>query len=628
MEKPSPTYDISSRLLSNKQARIDASRGFYDRMVLRDIPVLSDNDDQEKKPIWRGDHNFSVDAATYSLTNFIEPEVARAHPDWTSAQIHEQAMERFQKRLAQDLSYERSEMVHEESALEWKSVETKNGIELATTYGDKMVTLSELWEHTKEFSEFVGNPAAYNADEHRAQLQMQEELINGSSNGFVSVLSHPDAIRYVQIWQKSDSGTIVSRHVDLFATTGRDFSPEEATQLIFHLSSFHKERTSDTSTDATDTHAHFFVTQGTVDTYDIRTIAMAQALYLDTSSESKSEIRESRPVDMLTHVVHDTKGTAAKFGLFIRDQIQEKIQQVKQRGIEKKVSPDKKITANVRIKTEKKEHTNHVDTNEHRNTVESVDMKSLVSEWWVTRTMVQFIDQLPVAPAASLFWFSMIQEVGLPLTRNESSDRIRTILQPRKMIDLWKKFVSDITASFLQPRHSGNVPTSPAPEPAIATPVDMPVHNIHAKEAEIRIDDSTISRWYEVIRVLSQAFSRDLSEGTDIPISMPKISEKFTRENVHRFVFAYMLWQLCAVARHQVKRRVGLAMMPGGATRELDEKEEIPWILLSIIWQLSMVKEAAMQGTQPVIPQKSTRPIRTKKRSAFLGRGIIFTFAS
>ena len=53
-----------------------------DRMMVRGVQVVRDEDPGDR-PKWRGDHSFSADAARYSFSNFIEPEVAKSHPSWT-----------------------------------------------------------------------------------------------------------------------------------------------------------------------------------------------------------------------------------------------------------------------------------------------------------------------------------------------------------------------------------------------------------------------------------------------------------------------------------------------------------------------------------------------------------------
>ena len=171
MEKPYYLPDASLRFRAKTSDRDSVEKRLDDRLTLRGIQVIRDTDESGKESKkWRGDHTFSPDAATYSLMHFVEPEVAREHPDWNPSQIHTEAMSRFTQRLEQDLAYERMESDHGESVIHWKPIETKEGVTvLATQYGDRMITLSELWEHTKEYAAFTGTPDAYNEAEHRSQ---------------------------------------------------------------------------------------------------------------------------------------------------------------------------------------------------------------------------------------------------------------------------------------------------------------------------------------------------------------------------------------------------------------------------------------------------------------------------
>ena len=90
-------------------------------------------------------------------------------------------------------------------------------------------TFTTLGTH-KEYAQHIGNPRAYNKEEARSQIAMQDAFINGHASGFVSILSHPDSVRYVQLWEKMPTGDIASKQIDLYATTGRDF-----TRKVKHL---------------------------------------------------------------------------------------------------------------------------------------------------------------------------------------------------------------------------------------------------------------------------------------------------------------------------------------------------------------------------------------------------------
>lgn len=225
-------------------------------------------------PLWRGDHTFSADAAAYSLMHFIEPAVSDEHPQWDKKTVHEYATAVFSKRLAQDLSYEGKEQRHDETSVVWRPVLTKEGkLELATEYGDGMITLRELWDHTREFAEAIGNPLAYNHEEAAQQLSMQEAFLSGATEAYVSVLSHPDAVRYVQIWEASSEGTVVTKQLDLYKTTGRDFSVEEGEALIHHIRSMYQPDQPIRS--EPDAYAHVVISRGSVDEDGIRVLATA-----------------------------------------------------------------------------------------------------------------------------------------------------------------------------------------------------------------------------------------------------------------------------------------------------------------------------------------------------------------
>ncbi len=665
MEKPSPLYDISPRYTGISRGDAEANERFYDRMAIRGIPVLRDGDAESDAPVWRGDHSFSPDAATYSLMHFIEPEVAREHPDWTQGQIHAFALERFEKRLAQDLSYEHREIIHEESVVNWRPVETGNGaVELATEYGGKMVTLSQLWEHTKEYAAFAGNPAAYNRAEHEAQLLMQDKLINGSSSGYVSVLSHPDAVRYVQVWQKSDNGDVISQHVDLFAATGKDFSPDEAKELIYHLSDFHSQRIESHDTDFT--YAHFFMSQGSVHTDDIRTIAIAQSVHTEESSHEHGglPLRRLHPGTAVP-VAADIAEAIQKTGQYFRVKIEEKIQALTkfigvapESRVRVKVSPRESVRSNPTARRETvrarvKEMKKKTGEKEQSDTA----ISSVLSEWWISRTMAAFVPYLPVASEATLYWFAVLREISVDTAREgpfQSREKYNMPVAakseksaPHSVADVWKLFVLQLKSSFAlyvplaaEKINHGELETHLAPKFTAPVPHEGVLRQKRSERAQ------TVS-WYEIAKILSLffRFSGETQTGSSLSKEVPAITENL-RENgvvlteaqvipVGRFMFALILQWLWSEVPGKMRRRNESEVLDSGTMKkgmhgeqvrsEEQLTERVPWMLLSIIWHLSMIRES---GTQTASQQKGSRPKRKRKKAAYPARGIIFAFAS
>lgn len=627
----------------------------------RKVDEIIDESRASQKPEWRGDHSFSSDAARYSLTNFVEPEVAREHPDWTTSQVKEHAKERFEKRLAQDLSYEHRETVHEESEVHWRPVQTENGWELATEYGDKLVTLNELWDHTKEYAAFVGNPAAYNPEEHRAQLAMQDALINDGSRGFVSVLSHPDAVRYVQIWQKSESGDIQSRHVDLFATTGRDFSPQEAAELIYHLADYHgKDRAQAPANEGS--HAHFFVSQGHIAEGDVRTIAIAQAISVDVMAFPGDDGRNIRSPHLIGAVMRDTKDAALSFGKYIHDHIEEKIHRVKPDKTER---PDHKALSQKIIEHKKNNQEKHTEGKSAAGVVpemntrvnkaaEFIAMKSVLSEWWISRTVVAFVPHLPVAAPAAVFWFAEFSGANEIKKRTEvkrtadgraPKDAIRRGVSTRDILTVWKTLITKVRTFRITPEKKKKETITPA-----ATSEKITEKKLHTHDSAVEtplVSEKPDQRFvlvYEAAQMFSQFFTKgsERPEGKNILSPMnhgqPRQAEvSGNRETaiaalVGRLLFAVSIWELCRMplpAKTGIHYPDGKSDMPltqkemQGGERADDDAAPVPWILLSIIWHLSMMREAAV-----VAPlQQQSQGTQVKGKNTPLPQcGVIFTY--
>lgn len=675
MEKPSPSYDISPRFaLHHTRDNSEKNERYYDRMATRGIPVLRDNDGEEHKPVWRGDHSFSSDAATYSLMHFIEPEMKREHPDWGDAKVHEHAVERFHKRLAQDLSSERRENAHEESVVKWQVTTSADGsMELATEYGGTMVTLSELWEHTREYAAFVGNPAAYNSEEHRAQLLMQDKLMNGSSNGFVSVLSHPDAIRYVQVWEKSENGDVLSHHVDLYAATGKDFSQQEATELIQHLSDFHGQRTETGVPDAEHTYAHFFVTKGVVLTDDIRTIAIAQSVSVDTLSYVRETVDVRRQHISVGHaVIADTLEGAHQMGKYLRDQIEEKIREIKRRTTspaaisvpaKSGTKEGHKAAAIAPVMKYRREKEKGM-TAQSRYAPEAVrqkpEMMSLLTDWWISHTMLRYVSLVPVAPEAALYWFALPTVADTKKPKSEKkpvkgklpgTETVRQVFAPHALSDIWKSFVVRMKESLpLRTKRGGIREKNTETQQRVGVPTTMKEKRVVSGSNGAETEAHILSLWYEAVKILSRFMDAGemsrVSGATkgDVRVRTPDRMDMRDRRDeqsvsVGRFMFALVLWWLL---RSSVSDPASITKPKDAATAESRKQKYIineeadsprqqegtPCMLLAIIWYLSMIRESAMTGAQPTAPKQGVRAKRKRKTAHLPRHGIIFVFAS
>lgn len=642
---------------------------YIDRMTLRGIQVIGDTDGEGDTPVWRGDHSFNSEAATYSLMHFIEPEIALEHPDWNHTQVHEHAVERFKARLEQDLSYEHKEAAHEESVVRWRPIQTSTGnVELATEYGGNMVTLSQLWEHTKEYAEFVGNPEAYNKQEHEAQLLMQDELVHGSSNGFVSVLSHPDAVRYVQVWQKSESGDVISQHIDLYAATGKDFSLEEAKDLIHHISEFHGKSVQEDSVQETNSYAHFFVTKGSVYAEDIRTIAIAQSVGVEILSYAR-ETRTGRSQERTSHgpIVADAVHSVSRIAAYVRDQIEDKIQALKQQHVAPPLRKTdtkamRKEAGNSKHPLRATKEGNHFPADEKKITVIppeksqlSIDPKSILSEWWITQTMVAYGPVLPVAPVATMHWFAFLQEGEKSIGKRPKSEapellwdqaRQERVSSGSPVEIMWRTFITKMNGVLgrFSPEKGG----LKTPGSALHRS-DTLIQGVHysgfEKNAPVQKD---MRQWIEAMQVLVRLFFLPRpapyprqDEGKpriaihDMPVAQENTLE-YRATIIGRFMFALILSWIVSYPRvseashaNKTKKAIHDSVRDMEATGEQGEIVQTPWIMLAIIRYLVLLRESGQPGVQAAVPQKNgARPKRKRKKTVLPQRGIIFAFAS
>ncbi len=652
MEKPSPTYDNFARYHIRS---FDDDKRYQDRLTIRGIPRLNDTDEEDNKPLWRGDHTYSSDAASYSLTHFIEPEVQKEHPDWTHAEVKKVAVERFQERLAQDLSYEHKENVHEESIVRWEKIQTADGSwQLATSYGNTMVTLNELWEHTKEFAAFSGNPAAYNRDEHAAQIAMQEQLIAGTASGFVSVLSHPDAVRYVQVWQQSEDGGVISKQVDLYKTTGTDFTHEEGANFIRHLAEFHN---ADTLSSEISSYAHFFVREKKIDEEDIRTIAIAQTM---------ERGRETTPVPLPTEYLRvvgvaarDSKNTLTELGAFLKEHIDKKINFMKQelqltkqekKRIRMPVIADAQPVSHERagssllVRRSNMRHEEVVTT--HGQSIES--MKSVAAEWVVMRTMLFYHDVAPGMDNAIIYWLTRPLEQKKPGKKTvaeknpveEKNNRITasTAKEKKPRISLFSLFrlVSDVRKrSFMRAEKQKQVPAASAD----ITPA-LPAKRQNKETAQIALSLPVVVGLLRLYKMLVHATDpvlhtekKSLKNQGNAPErhADPTGKEIFL---LRKTGIAMILWLLTEWERTVIRDGgtlpIGSEVALTGRPEVSDGEKQSTWLLFAIIWYLSAIREHGKPGTvtKAKIGKKRKKKKMKKTRRFLPPTGIIFTYGS
>lgn len=254
---------------------------------------------------WRGDHSFNHGAVMYALMNFVEPEVAQKHPDWTSQKIHTEARHVMTLRLWENRTFANEERGRKgEMSKRWEITETSPGeFELTATQAGEAVTLRQLWEHTKEYAEKKAIPSAYNPEEERVQLAMQDAFIAGHISSFVSVLSHPDNVRYVQVWQKENDGSIIAKTIDVGVVIGRGMSTEEASDLVEHLATFYSDTGKEIET-ASAEYPHVMVRQGNVEVEDIKIIARVK----ENSLPGNRDVQEVHSKVRMNYVDKADKG--------------------------------------------------------------------------------------------------------------------------------------------------------------------------------------------------------------------------------------------------------------------------------------------------------------------------------
>ena len=191
---------------------------------------------------WNGGHTFSQSAVDFSMQEYIEPEVAHKNPQLSAEEIRFEATRILALRLVQDQSFDRKETLREEDMVtKWEVAEIDGKKQLVTRYGDRNVSLEELWRHTEEFALRVGKPEAFNRAEMHMQLVMQDALIARRATSVAFTLSHPDSVRYIQHWKQGVDGEFYSTQIDIGKHAGRDLRHDEVKGFLDRFRDHHRD---------------------------------------------------------------------------------------------------------------------------------------------------------------------------------------------------------------------------------------------------------------------------------------------------------------------------------------------------------------------------------------------------
>lgn len=673
------------RTISRADQFYKDNASFRQIMAIRVDSAVTDEQDTDK-PLWRGDHTFSADAAKYSLLNFIEPEIEAEHPEWSKSEIRKTALARFEHRLAQDLSYEQKETAHVESAVHWRVIETAPGHkELATDYGGETVTLKKLWDHTREYAAFVGNANAYNPEEEKAQLAMEQAFITGDSHAYVSVLSHPDAVRYVQVWERGVDGDIQSKQIDLYASTGRDFSNSEGEQLIRQLAQYQEEIHGVEIIKSEAQYTHFMVKDGQVMEQDIRTIAILGSAFEETEAVQYQSVTQGRVIGVPQKIVQEGWTALSDLTRYVSEEIGKTVDALRRPhtktlppgGISRQPEPiaqPKQNSESLTIADVKEQAVNTkttpVDmspvTPDHQASDTDTSMKSVLTEWVISKTILSYARLQPEAAGAAIFWMSYVTETTRLLAKqaNVEDGKSLVALEVRKRLfhlrDVIYRKVTGHTLRLERPKKHHT-------ERKKNTSIDLDAPSDVSTVSKSRAGERSVARMWKRIETTAlvmqvRTLMRDISQKiwgkppeikTNAPV--PSVARETRPDSVivskekdapfSMVEFAILYWILLSYKQkeiriytrslekqhaHSPKGRESSVMVKsrknnaGSAIKEVSS----PWVLLSIIWYLVMIRESASAGSAGYIGASSSvsPQVTLGKQPVFPQSGIIYIF--
>ncbi|MBI3577345.1 hypothetical protein HY086_04885 [Candidatus Gottesmanbacteria bacterium] len=253
---------------------------------------------------WRNDHSFNSGAAVYGFWNFIIPEVAAEHPDWSPSQVHTEGLSRFNFRISEGMGYARKEQKGEDTIKIWRP-EERNGEVMLVIHGGAYdgYTLEQLWGHTEDYAKDQGKQGVVDHQEYLAQKAFHKALLSGEVASTASIVGHPDSVKIFQSFLHGSDGLFYSHQIDLKKATGRTLTFSEGKTLMAKLYEKYAENASVSEA----RHDHFMLKKGQVVSSDVKMIA--QAIVLTARPDVISAIT--------SNVVGDAVATARSFYLFV-----------------------------------------------------------------------------------------------------------------------------------------------------------------------------------------------------------------------------------------------------------------------------------------------------------------------
>jgi len=622
---------------------------------------------------WRGDHTFHAGAAIYSFNHFIIPEIQDQHPEWTSQQVHEVGVQELTLRLFQDRVKDQQEKDRKpEMVTQWEITETAPGVyEFTTEYGSGRTSLRELWEHTYQIANDKSNPAtynpaAYNDQEAKAQLAMQEALVTGKATSFVSVLSHPDNIRYASVWEKTNDGAIISKTIDIGLIAGRDLSMEEATTLIRHLAGFNKEKGKEISESGAN-YPHVMVTHGTIHSEEIKTLVRAQTHFSANNIETSYAMRSSIQVDVVaatTKTVHDAAHAVVRESAISGRAIVSEIQRrINNNLVQQKDNSHKPLFLQLLEGTvDRKNIFPSIMSIAQRQPVVVGGKKDIPLQ---KKSEIKKIDKKsPLSAEIKISAPSAMQDIGrtegrhkevrkkrkqqteiftlkvAKLERYKEAKKNKRLKKETKR--LHKEFIKNRKETKRQSRTYERIIKSSQLMKKDGLKMDSKERNrsqrvIHKTERKIWHILQKLAKKQEMSMTQESRLRKPkrLGERKIFLIERPAArNQKKKKEAIFRVSFAWTLWLLLklSASREQPKLTGQMKHVDISNTKEvkqkgLIQKESAQWVLLAIIWYLAMIRESGGRNAPKAKVKKKKKNYQSVQLIDLPPAGIIFAFA-
>jgi len=580
----------------------------------------------------------------------------------------------FKKRHAMNEAYWNSELQRETETVTSYEIRYNEERKQYEMYHPEYETfLQDMLARTKRYAEEKNQPQVFNKEESNSIIQAERALISGEATSILYPVWHEGGkVRYITE-MTIDGGRVKNKYVDIGKIAGKDLSREEAVQMLQDLRNLH-----DGHAEKKDDHGPYSILVLKDGEIGFKEIAMTTVKNVNDGKDEKSQetwpvpkrLAEEdvyrRPTYMVKNAdrkgeIYFWNGIVGEHGLLGTLQIAERMYK-------------EKFVPFIRHKREGKKDIGEAKKKERRTENVQKDVNAVVSRIEKQKEKsdekkesIIFAQKTGVGVGGALFLLDALTQPVSPLTKKEKQELRRIKRSERSVLRarLKKKERVQREDAKLQSERGMQKPRNCERKKKTYKEIkrrryrekkrlrDKEIKRFRKRETgniiflrkeKKRSIDSKEKRKKENLLVhgkeigllvaldkITRKIRSEYQRGKRKPERKIKLHRKEKqdaqerKDGVRKTVLEFIrAWILFSLYKYNFHGKPSLENMGTVVFRKKIGKEEqscqesSPWILLSIIWYLTMIRE---QGKVPILPKKKKKKKKPfKKKRCSLGK--------